>query len=82
MAKLEIQEIMDKKEEYDLDHDGVLDERKLEIAIEKEAKPIWLKINMWFSTLTPTFKRILLLTEIEGEMQSGAYASDRVYARI
>jgi heat shock protein HtpX len=82
MAKQEIQEIMQKKDEYDLDHDGVLDERELELAMEKEAKSTWSKLNSWFSTHPPTFKRILLLTEIDQEMQSGKYTSDRVYARV
>ncbi len=82
MAKLEISSIMDKKAEYDLDKDGVLDERELELAMEKEAKSTWAKINTWFSTHPPTFKRILLLREIEQEMESGRYTSDRVYAYI
>jgi heat shock protein HtpX len=82
LAKQEISEIMDKKEEYDLDHDGVLDERELELAMEKEAKSTWKTINTWFSTHPPTFKRILLLHEIEEEMQSGKYMSDRVYAHV
>jgi heat shock protein HtpX len=82
LAKQEIQEIMDKKEEYDLDHDGVLDERELELAMEKEAKSTWKTINSWFSTHPPTFKRIMLLREIEEEMQTGKYASDRVYAHV
>jgi len=82
LAKQEIHEIMDKKEEYDLDHDGVLDERELELAMEKEAKSAWKTINSWFSTHPPTFRRILLLHEIEEEMQSGKYASDRVYAHV
>jgi len=82
LAKQEIHEIMDKKEEYDLDHDGVLDERELELAMEKEAKSTWRTINSWFSTHPPTFRRILLLHEIEEEMQSGKYASDRVYAHV
>jgi heat shock protein HtpX len=81
-AKQEIHEIMDKKEEYDLDHDGVLDERELELAMEKEAKSTWKTINSWFSTHPPTFKRIMLLNEIEEEMQSGKYSSDRVYAHV
>ena len=38
MAKQEMAEIFAKKQEYDLDHDGVLDERELELAMEKEAK--------------------------------------------
>ena len=82
MAKQEIQPIMEKKEEYDLNRDGVLDERELELAMEKEAKSTWSKINTWFSTHPPTFRRILLLHEIEGEMESGRYTSDRVYAHV
>jgi heat shock protein HtpX len=82
MAKQEIQPIMEKKEEYDLNKDGVLDERELEIAMEKEAKSTWTKINTWFATHPPTFKRILLLHEIEEEMESGRYTNDRVYAHI
>lgn len=82
MAKLEISEIMEKKQEYDLDHDGVLDERELELAMEKEAKSTWSKINTWFSTHPPTFKRVLMLKEIENEMTSGTYTGDRVYAHV
>jgi heat shock protein HtpX len=82
MAKEEIQPIMEKKEEYDLNRDGVLDERELELAMEKEAKSTWSKINSWFSTHPPTFRRILLLREIEGEMESGRYTSDRVYTHV
>ncbi|MCJ7422926.1 zinc metalloprotease HtpX [Candidatus Bathyarchaeota archaeon] len=81
-AKREIAEIVDKKEEYDLDHDGVLDEHELELAMEKEAKSTWSKMNSLFSTHPPTFRRILLLREIEEEMEKGRYTSDRIYARI
>lgn len=82
MAKEEMAEIMDKKQEYDLDHDGVLDERELELAMEKEAQSTWAKMNSIFSTHPPTFKRVLMLREIENEMQSGEYTSDRMYAHI
>jgi len=82
MAKEEVQIIMEKKNEYDLDKDGVLDERELELAMEKEAKSAWVKMNTWFATHPPTFRRILLLREIEEEMQSGRYASDRVYTHV
>jgi heat shock protein HtpX len=81
-AKQEIHEIIDKKEDYDLDHDGVLDEKELELAMEKEAKSTWKTVNTWFSTHPPTFRRIMLLREIEQEMQSGKYTSDRVYAHV
>jgi heat shock protein HtpX len=82
MAKQEIAEIMDKKQEYDLDHDGVLDEHELELAMEKEAKSTWARMNTWFSTHPPTFRRIMLLHEIESEMTSGQYTSDRIYAHV
>ena len=82
MAKQEIQQIMDKKNEYDLDHDGVLDTRELEIAMEKEAKSTWKQLNTLFATHPPTFKRILLLKEIENEMQTGRYTGDRIYNHV
>jgi heat shock protein HtpX len=82
LAKQEMCEILDKKEEYDLDHDGVLDERELELAMEKEAKSTWRTINSWFSTHPPTFKRIMLLREIDEEMHSGKYTTDRIYTHV
>lgn len=82
MAKQEVQNIMDKKDEYDLDHDGVLDERELELAMEKESKSTWVQINSLFATHPPTFKRILLLKEIEQEMDTGKYSSDKMYTHV
>ena len=82
MAKQEISQIMDKKSEYDLDHDGVLDERELELAMEKEAKSTWVQANSLFSTHPATFKRILLLREIEQEMDTGKYSSEKMYAHV
>ena len=82
MAKQEFQRIVKRKDAYDLDRDGVLDERELQLAMEREAKSTWTTINTWFSTHPPTFKRILLLREIEDEMNTGRYSSDRVYAHI
>ena len=81
-AKQEIAEIVDKKDEYDLDHDGVLDERELELAMEKESKSTWVQMNSLFATHPPTFKRILLLKEIEQEMDTGKYSSDKMYAHV
>jgi Zn-dependent protease with chaperone function len=81
-AKQEIHKIMESKTDYDLDHDGVLDERELELAMEKESKSTWVTMNSWFATHPPTFKRILLLREIEEEMETGRYTSDRVYAHV
>jgi heat shock protein HtpX len=82
MAKQEVSTIMQNKDEYDLDHDGVLDERELENAMEKEAKSTWSQMNNLFATHPPTFKRILLLREIENEMDTGKYSNDRIYAHV
>ncbi len=82
LAKREISSIMEKKDEYDLDHDGVLDERELELAMEREAQSTWVQINGLTATHPPTFKRILLLREIENEMATGQYTIDRVYAHV
>jgi heat shock protein HtpX len=82
LAKMEFQNIIRRREEYDLDKDGVLDEKELELAMEKEAKSRWTTINSWFATHPPTYKRILLLREIEKEMTSGKYTSDRIYSHI
>ncbi|MEM3441725.1 MAG: M48 family metalloprotease [Candidatus Bathyarchaeia archaeon] len=81
-AKQEIHEVMKSKSEYDLDRDGVLDERELERAMEREAKSVWVTMNSLFATHPPTFKRILLLREIEQEMATGNYTIDRVYAHV
>jgi heat shock protein HtpX len=82
MAKQEIGAVMDKKNEYDLDHDGVLDERELELAMEKEAKSAWVQMNSLFATHPPTYRRILLLREIEQEMATGKYSSEKMYAHV
>jgi heat shock protein HtpX len=82
MAKQEVQHIMDKKDEYDLDHDGVLDQRELDLAMEKESKSTWVQINSLFATHPPTFKRILLLKEIEQEMNTGKYSGDKMYTHV
>jgi len=81
-AKQEIQQIMENKDDCDLDKDGVLDERELQLAMERESKSTWATMNSWFGTHPPTFKRILLLREIENEMKSGNYTNDRVYTHV
>jgi heat shock protein HtpX len=82
MAKQEVQQIMQKKDQYDLDQDGVLDERELQLAMEKESKSTWVQMNSLFTTHPPTFKRILLLREIEQEMDTGKYSSDKMYVHV
>ncbi len=81
LAKSEVQGILDRRAEYDLDHDGVLDERELQLAMEKEARSTWSGFNEAFSTHPPTYKRILLLRQIEGELAHGTDEST-IYKRI
>jgi heat shock protein HtpX len=82
LAKQECQGLLQRKQEYDLDKDGVLDARELELAMEREAKSRWTTINTWFATHPATFQRILLLREIDKEMSSGRYTTERIYAHI
>jgi heat shock protein HtpX len=82
LAKQEVAEIMQNKNQYDLDHNGVLDEHELELAMEQEAKSRWSSVNEAFSTHPPTYKRILLLRQIEQEIGSRGLESSNIYARI
>jgi heat shock protein HtpX len=82
LARQEVGSIMDRREEYDLDKDGVLDERELELAMEKEAKSTWANVNAAFSTHPPTYRRILLLRRIEEEMRAGTYTSTDIYKHV
>ena len=81
-AKQEVQHIMEQKDQYDLDHDGVLDERELQLAMEKDSRSTWVQMNSLFATHPPTFKRILLLREIEQEMNTGKYSNDHMYTHV
>jgi len=81
-AKQDVAQIMDQKSKYDLDHDGVLSERELELAMEAEAKSNWRKAAQLFMTHPPTYKRILMLREIEQEMNTGTFQESNVYNHV
>lgn len=81
-AKQEVKRIMENKNKYDLDRDGILDERELQLAMEKEAHSTWVQMNSLFATHPPTFKRILLLKEIETEMDTGKYTNNKMYTHV
>lgn len=81
-AKMEISSIMQKKHQYDLDGDGVLDEYELEKAMEAEAKSRWSSWNELGSTHPPTFKRILQLKQIEEEVKASGEMSGNIYKHI
>jgi heat shock protein HtpX len=81
-AKRDVAGIIDQKSKYDLDHDGVLSERELEIAMEAEAKSNWKKAAELFMTHPPTYKRILLLREIEQDMSTGTFQQSNIYKHV
>ena len=56
--------------EYDLNSDGVIDQKELEIAMEKERRNPWRSANELFSTHPNIYKRVLMLRRIELEMES------------
>ncbi len=81
-AKQDVASIMENKSKYDLDHDGVLSERELETAMEQEAKSSWRKAAELFMTHPPTYKRILLLREIEQDMNTGNFQQSNIYKHV
>ena len=56
---------------YDLDHDGQIDAYELQKAVEQERKSHWRRANELFGTHPPTYKRILVLEEMEEEIKKG-----------
>jgi heat shock protein HtpX len=81
-AKQDVAGIMDQKSKYDLDKDGVLSERELEAAMEAESKSNWRKAAQLFMTHPPTYKRILMLREIEQDMNSGNFQPNNAYDHV
>jgi len=81
-AKQDVARIIDQKSKYDLDHDGVLSERELELAMEAEAKSNWRKAAELFMTHPPTYKRILMLREIEQDMNTGNFEQSNIYQHV
>jgi heat shock protein HtpX len=82
LAKAEVREIINQKSKYDLDQNGVLDEHELELAMQQEARSRWTSVNEAFSTHPPTYKRILLLRQIDQEITSRGLRTDNIYSRI
>ena len=81
-AKRDVAQIVEQKSRYDLDRDGVLSERELQVAMEDEARSNWRKANELFSTHPPIFKRILLLREIEQDLESGTFQQTDIYRHV
>ncbi len=69
--------LRDRMSAYDLNKDGQIDQYELQKAIEQEQKSHWRRANELFSTHPPTYKRILMLEEMEQEIrQSGGLPQD------
>lgn len=61
---------------YDLDRDGQIDAYELQKAMEAERSHPWRHANELFATHPPTYKRILMLEEIEEEITRGGLPQD------
>ena len=70
-ASEDYNELRSKMSAYDLDKDGQLDAYELQKAIEVERKSPWRRANDLFGTHPPTYKRILMLEEMEEELKKG-----------
>jgi len=77
-AKEDNAELQEKVAEWDLNKDGEIDEYELRKAMEHEAKSHWRRANELFATHPPTFKRILVLEELEHEFDTGRMP-DNIY---
>lgn len=64
-------ELRSKMHAYDLDRDGQLDAYELGKAIEAERRTSWRRANELFGTHPPTYKRILMLEQMEEELKKG-----------
>jgi Zn-dependent protease with chaperone function len=59
-------------QQLDLNGDGVLDDRELQIAAERgqKGRSTWARAGEISSTHPSTYKRIMLLLEIDKDLQS------------
>jgi len=79
-ARKEVATLMQNKHKYDLDGDGVLDERELRKAMEEQARSGRARME-FMSTHPSTFKRIMLLKEIEDDLKHGG-VDKNIYRHI
>jgi len=63
--------LKEKMVRYDIDRDGQLDSFELRKALEDERRNPWNRANELFRTHPPTYKRILMLEQIEEELLRG-----------
>lgn len=65
-----------KMADYDLDHDGQIDNAELAKAAAAERRGHWRRANELFATHPPTYARILMLGQLEEELDKGGVAED------
>ena len=70
-AMAEMKELQKRKNQFDLDDDGVMDDRELERAMEKGAKERG-SMRELMSTHPATHKRIRALLDLDREMRKGS----------
>lgn len=70
-ASADYNELRQKMTTYDIDRDGQIDAYELQKAIEAERRTSWRRANELFGTHPPTYKRILMLEEMEEELKKG-----------
>ncbi len=70
-AREDYEDLRQRMQQYDLNHDGQIDQYELEKALEAEKKSHWRRANELFATHPPTIKRILMLEEMEHEIDQG-----------
>ena len=63
--------VADMMTRYDIDRDGQLDAYELQKAIEEQRRGPWRRANELFGTHPPTYKRILMLEQLEEEIKKG-----------
>jgi heat shock protein HtpX len=82
-AREDYDDMRARMQQYDLNHDGQIDQYELEKAVEAEKKSHWRRANELFATHPPTIKRILMLEEMENEIhQSSGQLPANIYKYV
>jgi heat shock protein HtpX len=70
-AHADYRTLRDRMARYDIDRDGQIDSFELQKALEDERRNPWARANELFATHPPTYKRILMLEQMEEEIVRG-----------
>ncbi len=79
-AREDYEDLRQRMQAYDLNHDGQIDQYELQKALEAEKKSHWRRANELFATHPPTIQRILMLEQMEQEIhQTGGRLPANIY---